>query len=178
MQNKPQFRIIIALISLVVVLGLLFGGYNLYNTIGVHNPVKGELSEIPEIQDVKIEKVDRKDVFKIQLGKTTNLKKVYTDTTKVLNSKYDPENYELIILDNSNNELEKAYDNLHLAIYEAIANNQFLWLDKQLEEKQKNYDYKLFVDEENLYLQLEQENYYIYKVLDRSTAVVNIKKEV
>ena len=102
------------------------------------------------------------------MGKVEDIQSVYDSLITTIESKLGEEEYKLVIIDKENKVLKDWYKELQPAIYQALANNEFMWLDERLAKTFKDgVRSNLFVDEKNLYIQLFNDDAYMYKVLPR-----------
>lgn len=165
--KNSEFRVVIAILALVVMLGLLWGGFTLYNKLGIEEPLTKDLQAIEAISDVSITK-NKIYVIEVKMGKVEDIQNVYGSLITTIESKLGEEDYKLVIIDKENKVLKDLYKKLQPAIYQALANNEFMWLDETLAKTFKDgVSYNLFVDEKNLYIQLFNDDAYMYKVLPR-----------
>lgn len=167
--KKGEIRIFVVIVSLVLSLAVLWTGFNLYTKYILKAPAIKELERRQEIETVKI---NGKKPYKVvvKLGEVDNLMEVYNGICSVLDDRLGEQNYALIVEDKSNPGLKEVYYLLQPAIYEAIEKNAYTWLINYLNKELacKGLSYKLFVDDDNLYLQIRQEEGgYLYAVISR-----------
>ncbi|MBC7076129.1 MAG: hypothetical protein H5T98_08745, partial [Syntrophomonadaceae bacterium] len=100
-----------------------------------------------------------------------NIQEEYEKINQVINSKLEKETYDIKIQDDGNRKLQEFSDQLQPAVYEALAHNRYVWLEEEIAEKsaENQLNYRIFVDEKHLYLQLEDGSKYIYKIFNRDT---------
>ncbi|NLB89142.1 MAG: hypothetical protein GX790_07965 [Syntrophomonadaceae bacterium] len=172
MMKNSEFRIAVAIIALITVFGLLWGGFTLYKKLRVEEPLTKGLREIKAVSSVSVTK-DKVYVIEVKLDKVEDIQSVYQSLIKAIEGTLKENEYELVILDNENKVLKDLYKELQPVIYEGLANNGFVWLDETLAKTVKGdvIIYDLFVDEENLYIQLFNGDYYMYKILPRPSAI-------
>ncbi|SHH12487.1 hypothetical protein SAMN02745221_01736 [Thermosyntropha lipolytica DSM 11003] len=167
--KKGEIRIFIVIISLVLSLAALITGFNLYTTYGVKTPVIKELEKWPEVEQVKIKKYRPYQVM-VKLKEVENLMAVYRAVTAQLDDKLGSGKYVLLIEDNRDFGLENAYYRLGPAVYEAVEKGNYTWLESYIAKSlnDKDLSYKMFVDENYLYLQIKGEKgHYLYAVIRR-----------
>jgi len=175
MKNK-EFRVLFTIVSLILTLGILLGGYSLYKKFGVQEPVIKQLCSNKAIEKASIEKKNQQHLIKIELKKVENIQKQYAEVENIINSKFEPDDYELIIIGKQNKDLEQLFDQLQPAIYEALASNRYLWLSNEIKRQtdEKHMAYRMFVDERYLYIQIEDGDSYIYKIINRNIETQDI----
>lgn len=165
--KKNEFRFVIALISLLVVSAIFFGSYWLYNQYGVEKPLNDRIEIIPGVEKVTINNQEHELTVDVQLKHIDNLQGKYEEINKVLDSEVKNEEYQLNIKDRRNEKLQDAYDNVQLMVYEAIANNRYMWLKEQMQTELNGIKYKLSVDENRLYIQMQDGDHFLYEVINR-----------
>jgi len=170
MPNK-QFKILVFIITLILALGVFLGSYALYKKFGVEKPLLEQLSAVPAVERVSMEKEGKKYIFEIELKKIENIQEEYTEINQVISSRLEEGGYEIRIKGNGNEKLKEFFNELQPAIYEALAYDRYVWLEEEIARKsaENQINYKMFVDEKYLYLQLEDESKYIYKIFNRET---------
>ncbi len=174
MKNK-EFKVFLAIIALIVTLGVLLGGYSLYKKYGIQGPLIKELSSHEMIEKAEIDRKNDKYIINLQLNKVENIQKQYTEVEDIINTRYKPGDYDLIITGRPNEELEQFYEQLQPAVYEALADNRYLWLSDHIENQAagKRIAYRMFVDEKRLYIQIENNDNFFYKIINRNTEILN-----
>jgi hypothetical protein len=172
--KNNEFKYIIAVISLVAVSAIFFGGYWLYNRYGVEKPLNDQIESISGVENVTINNRNRELVIDVKLKYVDNLQSTYTKIKEVTDAEIKNE-YKLNITDQRNKNLQDAYDNVQLMVYEAIANNNYLWLKEQMEPVLKGKTYKIFVDENNLYIQMHDGDHFLYEIINRQQDDVTVK---
>lgn len=168
--KKNEFRVFLSILALIFSLGIFLGGYNLYIKWGLEKPLIKDLSSLSSVQGVSIEKNDQKYELKVKLKKVSNIQEQYKEIEKQVKSGLGNKEYELEIVDRRNDALELLFNQLQPTIYEAVANNRYLWLDEEVARRtaEKKMSYVIFIDEQNLYLQLMDGNAYLYEVINRA----------
>ncbi|HZK43607.1 MAG TPA: hypothetical protein VFC73_04895 [Syntrophomonadaceae bacterium] len=170
--KNGEFRLPIAILAFILILGLLLGSFTLYNKLGIVEPLSKKLYLIEAVDEVNIDK-DKLYNIEIKLGKLNDVQKTYQEIITTIETKLDNDAYQLKILDNSNSKLDELLISLQPAIYEALASHQFIWLDEHLNSitEKMEVSHLLFVDDENLYIQLIDADSYIYSILERPSGV-------
>jgi hypothetical protein len=165
--NKNEFKFIIAIAALAVASTIFFGGYWLYHQYGIDRPLTEKIEGIAGVKKVTINNKERQLSIEVSMKYVDNLQTKYDEIQEVMDSELKDGQYQLTIKDQRNAKLQKAYENVQLAVYEAIANNQYLWLKEQMKPELKGMTYRIFVDEDRLYIQMKDGDHFLYKVIDR-----------
>ncbi len=168
MMKNSEFKIITAVISLIVTLAVLLGSYNLYNKYVVEKPLTRELATLPTVKSAKIMKVDKEYFIQLQLEQVDNIQDSYTQIESIINSKIKNAKYKIEIQDADSKELSHFYNELQPVLYQGLSAQRYLWLDEQIKERSSNkgIESRLYVDDKRVYLQLEDADSYLYKTFD------------
>jgi len=168
--KKDGFRIAIAILSVVLTVTILFGGYSAYKVYAIEKPVKSQLSSLQPITEVSMARENKTYEINVKLKSVDNLQSAYSNVERVLNQRFPENAYDLQVIDNSNEKLDDLYSELQPAVQQAAAQSEFVWLDEQLSEKcsQVELKYELWVDEKKIYIQIHDEDHYLYRIINRS----------
>ncbi|MGR6835695.1 hypothetical protein [Syntrophomonas erecta] len=171
MTKNNDFKVIVALLALFMVLAVLLGGYRLYNVFGVEKPLINELSELPSVSHVDISQVNKEYQVQVSLAEVDDLQGQYLNIDTIIKERLGNKPYTLDIKDRPNSKLNRLHAYLQPAIYQALANHEFVWLDQHLAQVVKGEDvkYRMFVDKDRLYLQLNDKENYLYVIAWRES---------
>jgi len=165
--KNHNFRIAFFAVALLVSLGLFLGGYYINEELVARNTRSGlaALCGGP----VKLEKQGKVTVISVDPGKVDNLQETWMSISEYVEKDIASGKYRIVIRDKRSEEMDKAFDYLQPALYEAAANNTFVALQQELEQYlgSKNIDCRLNIDNGRLYLQMEDGDYYLYQVIER-----------
>lgn len=166
---SKEFNTRIAIVALILTLGIALGGFYLYNRFLVEKPVQDEMKQVQGVKQVEIQRKDKKVLLSVEMAEMADFSGSYQAVDKIACERFGTDGYTLEIKDKRNQKLEQVYDDLQLYLYQGIANNSFLWLDREVGRvaRDNHLGYKLKVDEDNLYLQLHQHGSYLYEVIKR-----------
>lgn len=165
MKNN-EFKVMISILSLVIALAIFLAGFTLYNKLGIIEPLTNELESIKAVKEVNVIK-ENDYTIKVTLNQVNNFDEVYNDIKKIVEKKLNDKPYEIILVDYPNAKLNERYVSLQPAIYQALANHEFVWLNGELAKK-TDITYTLLIDDNYLYIQLVDGDFYIYKVIKRT----------
>lgn len=159
-------------IALIVTLAGLYTGQAAWQKYAVDLPLDKALHEINGVEEAFWNKGNNKnDVMSIyvKLGSTANFQKTYEEINKTIKETIKNRQYNLEIKDNRSPELDQIYYGLHCHIQKAIADGDFPLLEEKVREKASAAGVvsKLYVDEQNIYLQLSKNNSSLYNVAVR-----------
>lgn len=167
--KNGELRIVVIILTAVLTVAILCGGYFAYNVYGVEKPLEEELSSLQQVSSVVITKDKKTYEIKIQLEPQENLQSAYSEIQDALNRHFKGKDYELQIADNRNEKIELFYLQMQPAVQQAAAQSEFVWLDNQFREQceQMALTYNLMVDEQNIYIQIINGSDYLYEVVPR-----------
>ena len=165
--KNHDFRIAVFAVALLVSLGVFFGGYTLDRELTDRNTRAGltALGGGP----VNLDRQGKVTVISVEPGQVDNLQETWKSLSEFIERDTAKDNYRIIIQDKRNSHLKEAFDQLQPAVYEAAANNTFVALQHQLAEYLggKDINYRFYIDNERLYLQMQDGDYYLYQVIER-----------
>ncbi|MGS0764680.1 hypothetical protein [Syntrophomonas curvata] len=169
MMKNNEIKILRLIITIIVALGILLGGYNLYQKYMVEKPLNEKLLHMEEVNKVDVNKVNKLYSIQVRLGKVENIQKSYADIDSIIDSSIKG-NYAIEIKDGRNQRLGKFFDDLQPALYQGLAQKEFLWLAEQLEQRSQSQNIKsqLRVDNKRVYLQLEDGDSYLYSIIEHT----------
>ncbi|MGB4018364.1 MAG: hypothetical protein WBK78_02585 [Syntrophomonadaceae bacterium] len=173
--KNGECRVVIALLTVALTVAILFGGYSAYNVYGIEKPVKNQLSSLEPVSQVVITKEKQIYDIRVQLSMVDNLQSAYNHIEKTLNQRFSGNEYDLQIIDNRNEKLEQLHSELQPAMQQAAAQSEFVWLNDQLNEKcsQMELQHELWVDEERIYIQVQDADHYLYEIIARPDMSIN-----
>ncbi|CFX76100.1 Uncharacterized [Syntrophomonas zehnderi OL-4] len=168
--NIGRTKIITILIALGATLGLLIFVQHYYAQSFIERPVREALHKLEFVDTVTVNKQDSVYKITIKIKQPGNIQYEYTQADKTIKDHIRGKQYQLQLTDKRNKKLNDELDYLELSIYEAMAKNNYLWLDEIFRETagRDHFTYKLFIDEQRLYVQLVDQNHFLYEVIERS----------
>lgn len=167
--KKGDIKIIWVVLAIFVSLGLFWGLHTIYINYLTEKPVVDKLENMSFINNVKIEKDESLYIFKVEINKAGNIRNEYKEVEKVIKSKYKENEYKIEFIDKRHQALQKINDELQPSIYEALAKNNYLWLNEQVKNaaEKHGYIYRVFMDEKRIYIQLQDAEYFLYQTIER-----------
>ncbi|MDD4548818.1 MAG: hypothetical protein PHT79_03550 [Syntrophomonadaceae bacterium] len=169
--KNSELKITVIIISLLVVLGTSMLSFHFYQKFILERPLAEKLSDRPEVEDVSINKQKGKYLIEIKVKQVSNLEKEFTEINTMIKSTLQDKEYELKIGDKRNQNLEMVFDNIQIAIYDALDNHKYVWLNEELGRyiEPRGMTYKIFIDDQRLYLQINDGQSYLYTIINRTT---------
>lgn len=166
-----DLRISFIIIAIFVSLALLLGGQFLYQKYYVEQPLFKILHETKAVKNLKYDQNQPQAVLQVEFGDVGNLKESYTrveeKAEQVLGHPVP-----IKVVDHRSQDLSQVFDNSQFAVYEAIMNGNFTVMAKTVAEQAglAHLDrYAVYVDRNNVYIQLHKGNYYLYEVISRDS---------
>jgi len=156
--------VIVALLSFFCV----FLGQFIYNKYYLLNPLEKQLQSLPQVQQVIIEKTEE-SVVKVSLTKVSNLASSYQKIEKIVKKKIGKK-AKIEIRGQPNDNLKEIERQMSFSLQEAALLGNYAHMDKKLQEiaqKNKLSKWKVYLDQENIYIQLFDGNNYLYEVVPR-----------
>lgn len=159
-------------IALVITIACLYIGQAVWQNYSVNLPLDKALHEIEGVETATWSKSNNvNDTVKIYitLGNAANLQKVYSETVYRIEQTLKNRKYTLEIKDNPSPELEQVYYDIHYYIQKSIMDGDFPMLEAKVREKAvaAGAEAKVYVDEQNIYLQLTKNDNSLVAVTPR-----------
>lgn len=176
MSKSNEYRLAVILLVIILTVAILFGGYSLYTVYGIEKPVEKSLASIHSVSTVQVEKEKDQYTVQVKLGPVDNLQTAYAGMEKAAAHRLAKDSYQFKIVDYRNRRLNDLYGHLQLAVQQAIAKNEFVWLDSLLaqETSELGMQYRLMVDDQHLYVQIQDKNHYLYEIVKRPEPTSNL----
>lgn len=163
-----QNKIALFLLTILVALAVLLGGYRYYSAAYVENPMVDKIEKISSVQSAQLETSRSGMKLTVMMGKTDNIQAQYNQLEEVLQS-YSSKPYTIKVKDKRDQNLQSVYDDLQVYVYEALGKNDYVQLNEQLKKTadRERIVARVLLDGEHLYIQLEKGPNYLYEVIDR-----------
>lgn len=158
------------LISLVT-LGLLLGIYMFYDNFFIKKQLSSSLENSPLINRYELGETS----LLLHLNRVDNLPKAYLDFLENNKKNLKNEKYSIQLISNPNKNLENFYEEINPIIYEAIYNHNYANLQQYMKNSLQDYQLtklKLFITDDYLFLQMEDKDFYFYKIFNLKTETV------
>jgi len=168
--KNSDFKVVLSLITLILALAAFFGSYYLYKLYTIEKPIKEQLVLLESVDKVDMTKNDKQYQIEVKVNKVSNIQQEYRKIEKIIKSQLDSSQYSLVIKDNRDQQLQNVFTGIQPAVYEALAHNRYVWLKEELtrELTKQECNFNIFIDDHYLYLQIIQNDNYMYAVLNRT----------
>lgn len=176
MPKKTDFNVVTAVAALVIVLIISFSAYYLYKRFGIDAPLEKKIEALEGVEESRASRLRDGYEIEINMKKVANLQEAYTSIDRTVKDSLPGKKYFLHLNDKPNQPLQEFMQHLQPAVFESLAANRFIWLDQELSRRSQEagFKYKLFVDKEHLYLQIEDGDDYLYQIIDREKNQTNM----
>jgi len=166
---KQHFKSLgLTLVTAGIFFGLLVGGQFFFKNYYVADHFQEKLTKIDGVKKVEV----KEQIITLTMSNVSNIKQSYQEISNVIQNK----NYEIIIKDKPSKKLEEIAAESEIALQEGVFRGNFtemLHYIKNLSGKQ-GVAAKIFVDNERVYLQLEEGNKYIFRIIERPNITPDI----
>ncbi|HYH03093.1 MAG TPA: hypothetical protein VEC37_08340 [Bacillota bacterium] len=165
-KNIQGWLIVIAFLATVAI---LFGGQSINEKMRVENPLKQRMKTIKEVKSFTVEPAGDGLKVKLQLKQSRNLQMVLNRVKQEVEFYHKKPVTNFGIGDQPNSQLEQLKYQLSFYLEEALASGHFIELKSALDSYNKNrgINAKVYLDNDFIYLQLEEGNNYLYQVMPR-----------
>ena len=158
---------LVACISLL----LMFGAQWYYSKRIIEKTLINELLSKPSVVNVDVKKQRDSVILYIELKKVDNLKEVYGDVYNSAQHHLKGQPFSLRFQNEPNKFLDQLYNSeIQFIVYEGLSTGKFTEMKAMLDSlssKNGSLDIKVFLDSENLYLQLHNDDSDYYNVIGR-----------
>ncbi|QRF23391.1 hypothetical protein FY534_06710 [Alicyclobacillus sp. TC] len=162
-----RVRMVPVLVIAIVTLGILFGAWQGYQQYRLIAPLQAELSKIPGVESVTINR-SPSDTVVIQLGPVQTLvnhdlqstyNEIQNDVIGTLGS-----GESIILKDKSDQTLTLDYESLQPIIFEGLNHGTYTQMIANVEKAaaKEGIQARVTMDYHNIYIQLQQGSHYLY----------------
>jgi hypothetical protein len=161
-------------IALIITVACLFIVQAVWQSYAVDLPLDKALNDIDGVISVTLDdshKINDSTTIYVTLDNTANLQKIYKEISAKTEQTLKGSEYTLEIKDNRSPELEQTYYDIHYYIQKAIVDGDFPLLEAKVREKADlvGAAAKVYVDEQNIYVQLVKNDISLYSVVTRQS---------
>lgn len=167
--NKTRVARII-IITLIVLI-ILFAGQWLYTKYFTERSLENTLLKSNYVDNVNVNKEGKEFKIQVKLKNINNIKIVYNDLYDIISKHLRKELFSVEIINKPCKTIEQLYeDKVQFLIYEALQTGHFTQMKALLNKIQSEYgvDIKVFLDLNNIYLQMQYNKSALYKIIERN----------
>lgn len=167
-----QIHIKTVVITCIITLVILLGGYYLYNNYYVKNGLQEQIDQVVKVEEIEIDKEENPPTVYISSSEIKDLQDVYLKTDKIVYQNLGSE-YRTVLSDKRTDKLSGLFDKCSFVIQEGIATGEFQEMDNQVRDlaELEGVQCHLTIDSSNIYLELKDEQGYLYEVIPHSEPV-------
>lgn len=168
---KPNWK---SLTRTVIFAGLFFAvlicGNFILKSLYVSGPFSNQLSGVKGISAIAF----NKDKIEVTMNRVENIKTVYQEIQKTVGNK----NYIITLKDHPNNNLNNIAEKSEIVVFEALQCGNYTEMESSIGELAQKNDAiaRVLMDRERIYLQLEQGDYFLYRVFERNNDGIDLGK--
>ncbi len=172
--NKKYNQFLKGCIALIITVALLYTGQALWQNYAIDLPLDKALNEIGGLEKISWDtdnNINSVMNIYVNLGNIENLQKTYEEINKKIEHTLKGREYSLEMTDNRSQELERAYYDIHYYVQKSIVDGDFPTLEIKVREKADTIGAtaKVYVDEENIYIQFAKNDSHLYAVVARNS---------
>jgi hypothetical protein len=165
--TSVNIRVLPAVLSLLVTLIVLFGGYFAYQWFQIEKPLKNAIDSTPHVTLEEL-RVDP-DQIRIQLKADENFSFVedYFPLRKRVHSLAAGRKVNIELKDRTDSVLEKAWNEMVFGVTEAVVQRDYTQIPETVETVAKNAKirHEVAMDEQFVYVALHHQDHSLYRVL-------------
>lgn len=169
--NLNKTRVVRIIIITVIVLIMLLVGQWLYTKYFAEKSLENTLLKNNYVDNVNVIKEGKEFKIQIKLKNISNIKTVYNDLYDIISNHLKNESFSVEILNKPCETIEYLYeDKVQFIIYEALQTGHFTQMKATLDKIQAKHgiDIKVFLDSNNIYLQMQYDKSALYKIIERN----------
>ncbi len=164
MKRIKNLQIGLIVLAFLVTIGALFGGQALTAKLKVEDPLQRDLQRMKAIRDYKVKEDKDGLTVTVKLQKVDDLQQVLDYVQQKVDNYYNQPIRNFKIVDRRNHDLESLRYQLSFNLEEAIVSGHYIQLKTALESC-PGVKAKVYFSQNNMYLQLEKGQNYLYEVL-------------
>lgn len=168
-------RIPVIIVIFVSVLGLAILTESLVHGRQVTSPLVSTLQTVPGVTDARVDGRGKSTAVHVHLADGIDLITVFPQLIAIKERYLGPGMGNLHVSDARNEKLTRVYYDLRFQIEEALATGHFTRMASEVAEAALMYsltDHHIFMDSDNVYLQLHQGEAYLYEVVPRRSEIM------
>ena len=160
----------VIVIGIIVTFAAISSSYFFWQQYAVTKPVTQGVGEIAGVEKVVIDSKNQLiPKVHVTLTNVDNLEAAYQSINDTLTGSLGSSKYKLILHDHRTPELEQLYYTIHYYVYEGISTGKFSVMSEKIQEKAAAANTKahVYIDANNVYLQLTTTNGDLYQIIPR-----------
>lgn len=172
MSMLNNFRWPVAVLSFVITLALCTGALAYRQKQMLDDPLVNLLESREGIKNIALSREEDILVIRAEADYVENVSELYRQLMNEASGLLGNKPFRLELADTRDAFLEEAYFAVHLALYEGERRGNFTEMEEVIAQRLKALelpDHKVFVDRENIYFQVRNEDRYLYEIIRRES---------
>ncbi|MEW4370259.1 hypothetical protein [Paenibacillus kandeliae] len=152
-----KLRALPVIITVVVSIALLFGGWFTYRQLTLHNPLMNIVNSYPGVNSAQVSINQKEVALKLDLKPETDLGSLVQTLNKQSADIIGARTLKLEVIDHSDDTLNQIWENAMFPISQAMANRQYTDIPKTLQRiasSNNGITAKAEMDDRNVYVSL------------------------
>lgn len=165
-----KLRLLPIITSVIVSSVVLFGGWFLYDSLAMENPLSKIVQEQPGIAQSQINIGGNKVTVELTPKPDANLREIYKSITEKGSSIIGNRDVELVVKDSSTPELDRWWSDALFDVAGAMENKQYAAIPAALNAKKASYpglEVSTEMDDKNVYVHLTDGTHDKFMILPR-----------
>lgn len=167
-------RVFKCFLAFIITLSMLLVGQILWQNYAINMPLEKSLQSIDGVNNVvwnKNSKIAEPIQIEVTLDSVVNIQKTYKEIDEKVDQVLGTKPYNIMIKDYRTAELENLYNDINNYVQKAILDGDFPLLAKKTKDisAQVGVNAEVFVDEQRIYIQLNQKDTSLYMVALRNS---------
>lgn len=171
------FKIPVIVLSLLAGIAFIFGVQWLYQKYNFQEPLNAALQKNKAVESFQVVNQGRTLEVSFSVSYNESLKKTYYEVRQEISSAMGKRQFNLVLVDNRNENLERVWYNSQYAVYQAIAQGSYQEMADVVnrEASVANAEAEIHVDQENIYIRLKQQGHTLDEVIPRGAGQIHGK---
>ncbi|KUO96834.1 hypothetical protein [Ferroacidibacillus organovorans] len=165
-----RIRIVPTVSALILTFALLFGGFQIYRTYDLVQPLKSQLTHIASVQSASIDLTGSAPVIVIKLGLVSDLQTTYDQLQSIVSSSIGTP-YQIVLKDHRTATLYRDYETLQPILYQGLAHGMYTTMIANLQASaaKLHVQARITMNASDVFLQFQQGSSYLYAIVPYST---------
>lgn len=161
-------------IVFVASLGILFGGFFIYQEFNVKAPLEEKVSSVEGVIVNEVNSSRETVSLDIEINQASNFQLTYQEVEEIAEPYLDGKELEINIENNASDDLMAIWNKSYFAIAEAIDRKEYSLVPQAIEGLEQRNDLNkagYSMDEENIYIDLHNDDSSLYFVIPRESSM-------
>jgi len=163
-------KVHIIILAFVLTAGLLLGGDYLYQKYQVDSSLVERVEHHEAVAAARVERQNGRTRVEVHMARVDDLQSSYEHLQELTASVLDPGNVEFEIIDQRNDKLCAAYEDIQFFVLEAASTGRFSVLHGKPDELKAKWSLsgaRISASSDNIYVELHDGDHYMYVVVPR-----------